>query len=139
MGGNGLRRIIMCAFGTTRRSEGSFSAGASLIRSSGPGRGKPAWARENAPERARDFFRLIWSGLDVGEAGARTSVRKEHLGRTIFTQRPKTVEYVMRTFDSLDEREILALAIALEEEDARIYEDFADGLQENHQIGRAHV
>jgi rubrerythrin len=38
----------------------------------------------------------------------------------------------MRTFDSLSEREVLALAIALEEEDARIYEDFADGLQENH-------
>ena len=38
----------------------------------------------------------------------------------------------MRTFDSLSEREILALAISLEEEDARIYEDFADGLQENY-------
>jgi rubrerythrin len=37
----------------------------------------------------------------------------------------------MKTFDSLTEREILALAISLEEEDARIYEDFADGLQEN--------
>jgi rubrerythrin len=35
----------------------------------------------------------------------------------------------MRTFESLSEQEILALAIALEEEDARIYEDFADGLQ----------
>src|SRR4051795_11615347 len=35
----------------------------------------------------------------------------------------------MRTFKSLSEREILALAIALEEEDARIYADFADGLQ----------
>ncbi len=38
----------------------------------------------------------------------------------------------MRTFDSLTEREVLALAITLEEEDARIYEDFADGLQENY-------
>src|SRR5579859_5581681 len=38
----------------------------------------------------------------------------------------------MRTFDSLSEREVLALAIALEEEDARIYEDFADGLQESY-------
>lgn len=34
----------------------------------------------------------------------------------------------MRTFKSLNEQEILALAISLEEEDARIYEDFADGL-----------
>ena len=38
----------------------------------------------------------------------------------------------MKTFDSLTEQEILALAIALEEEDARIYEDFADGLQTNY-------
>ena len=38
----------------------------------------------------------------------------------------------MKTFDSLTEREILALAISLEEEDARIYEDFADGLQDNY-------
>ena len=35
----------------------------------------------------------------------------------------------MRTFDSLSEREILALAISLEEEDERIYADFADGLR----------
>ena len=38
----------------------------------------------------------------------------------------------MRNFDSLSEREVLALAISLEEEDARIYGDFADGLQENY-------
>jgi rubrerythrin len=38
----------------------------------------------------------------------------------------------MRAFDSLSEREVLALAISLEEEDARIYDSFADGLQENH-------
>jgi rubrerythrin len=38
----------------------------------------------------------------------------------------------MKTFDSLTEQEILALAISLEEEDARVYGDFADGLQENY-------
>ena len=37
----------------------------------------------------------------------------------------------MRSFDSLTEREILALAIALEEEDEKIYADFADGLKES--------
>src|SRR6266516_2769859 len=42
------------------------------------------------------------------------------------TQKP------MRSFDTLTEQEILALAVALEEEDARIYDDFADGLKENH-------
>ena len=35
----------------------------------------------------------------------------------------------MRTFDSLSEREALALAIALEEEDERIYADYAEGLR----------
>jgi len=35
----------------------------------------------------------------------------------------------MRSFKSLSEKEVLALAIALEEEDARIYDDFAEGVQ----------
>ena len=37
----------------------------------------------------------------------------------------------MRTFESLTEREILALAISLEEEDERIYADFAEGLRQD--------
>ncbi len=38
----------------------------------------------------------------------------------------------MRRFDSLTEREILALAITLEEEDERVYADFAEGLRESY-------
>jgi rubrerythrin len=38
----------------------------------------------------------------------------------------------MRNFDDLSEREMLALAIANEEEDGRIYADFADGLRESY-------
>ncbi len=38
----------------------------------------------------------------------------------------------MRSFQSLIEQEILALAISLEEEDARIYDDFADALKDSH-------
>jgi rubrerythrin len=38
----------------------------------------------------------------------------------------------MRTFKSLNEQEILALAISREEEDAKIYDDFADGLRPNY-------
>jgi len=38
----------------------------------------------------------------------------------------------MLSFESLNEKEILALAISQEEEDARIYDDFADALRENH-------
>jgi len=37
----------------------------------------------------------------------------------------------MRNFDSLSEREILALAIFLEEEDERVYADYSEGLREN--------
>src|SRR5882672_12219592 len=37
----------------------------------------------------------------------------------------------MKKFDSLSEREILALAISLEEEDERIYADFAEGLRQS--------
>ncbi|HWF85881.1 MAG TPA: ferritin family protein, partial [Vicinamibacterales bacterium] len=37
-----------------------------------------------------------------------------------------------RTFRELSEGDILALAISLEEEDGRIYADFADGLRENY-------
>lgn len=38
----------------------------------------------------------------------------------------------MRTFESLSDREVLALAIGLEEQDGRIYGDFAEGLRENY-------
>ena len=38
----------------------------------------------------------------------------------------------MRSFESLSEQEILALAISLEEEDARIFDDFAEGLKETY-------
>jgi rubrerythrin len=37
----------------------------------------------------------------------------------------------MRNFESLSEREILALAISLEEEDERVYADFAEGLRKD--------
>jgi rubrerythrin len=37
-----------------------------------------------------------------------------------------------KTFKDLSEREVLALAIALEEEDGRIYGDFVDGLRESY-------
>jgi rubrerythrin len=37
----------------------------------------------------------------------------------------------MRAFNSLSEREILALAVSLEEEDERVYADFADGLRQD--------
>src|SRR5438552_7749125 len=38
----------------------------------------------------------------------------------------------MRSFNSLSERQILALAISLEEQDGRIYGDCADGVREHY-------
>ena len=43
----------------------------------------------------------------------------------------------MRDFNSLTEREVLALAISLEEEDERIYADFSEGLRENYAASAA--
>src|SRR5689334_10863734 len=37
----------------------------------------------------------------------------------------------MRNFDNLSEQEVLALAISLEEEDERVYADFAEGLRQS--------
>src|SRR3982074_1276388 len=37
----------------------------------------------------------------------------------------------MKDFDSLSERDMLALAISLEEEDERVYADFAEGLRQD--------
>jgi rubrerythrin len=47
-----------------------------------------------------------------------------------FPYKPKRERMIsLRSFKSLSEQEVLALAISLEEEDARIYDDFADGLK----------
>ena len=38
----------------------------------------------------------------------------------------------MKAVSELDERELLALAISAEEEDGRVYLDFAEGLRERY-------
>jgi erythrin-vacuolar iron transport family protein len=43
----------------------------------------------------------------------------------------------MKKFDELTEREVLALAIALEEEDERVYGDFAEGLRQDYPASAA--
>jgi rubrerythrin len=43
----------------------------------------------------------------------------------------------MKKFHDLTEREVLALAIALEEEDERVYADFADGLRQDYPASAA--
>ncbi len=48
------------------------------------------------------------------------------------TYTPSLNCHSMKNFDELTEREILALAITLEEEDERVYADFAEGLKEEY-------
>src|ERR1700685_1190884 len=43
----------------------------------------------------------------------------------------------MKKFHELTEREVLALAIALEEEDERVYADFAEGLRQDYPASAA--
>jgi len=45
----------------------------------------------------------------------------------------------MRSFESLTERELLALTISLEEEDERVYADFAEGLRHDSAITKLEV
>ena len=47
------------------------------------------------------------------------------------------IQFSMHDFQSLSEREILALAIGLEEEDERVYADFAEGLRANYPASAA--
>jgi len=46
--------------------------------------------------------------------------------------RNSTLVGMARNFKDLSEREILALAVSLEEEDGRVYADFAEGLRETY-------
>ena len=49
--------------------------------------------------------------------------------RHLTAKRPAAKVRAMRNFSDLTEREVLALAIANEEEDGRIYTDIAEGLR----------
>jgi len=50
----------------------------------------------------------------------------------VSAQFPQVIYVVMKKFEELTEREVLALAIALEEEDERVYADFAEGLRQDY-------
>jgi hypothetical protein len=66
------------------------------------------------------------AGLEARAPGRPEGEFRESVERDLMGQ-----EGDVRTFKSLSEREILALAISLEE-DARIYADLADGLKDQH-------
>jgi rubrerythrin len=71
---------------------------------------------ETPGSRSRGIARISsrWTKLKAEMSGASAPVYYER----------------MRNFDDLSEREMLALAISLEEEDERVYADYAEGLRE---------
>src|SRR5208282_2654815 len=69
-----------------------------------------------------------------GSSG-RTARKARRASSTSYNRAPHrrpSEDAAMRNFDDLSEREMLALAISNEEEDSRIYADFADGLIEDY-------
>src|ERR1700749_2166090 len=58
--------------------------------------------------------------------------RSNSIGKNLVVKRGTGDPRMARKFKDLTEREILALAIALEEEDSRVYADFADGMRETY-------
>src|SRR5260370_2340023 len=68
---------------------------------------------------------------DRGDRAARFPRRAAALLAYTLPIRGRNESLHMRNFDQLSERELLALAISLEEEDERIYPDFAQELRQN--------
>src|SRR5258706_12373019 len=63
----------------------------------------------------------------MGSPGISNAILPSHRGTETVT-----IPIMAKNFKELSEREILALAISLEEEDSRIYGDFADGLRNDY-------
>jgi len=62
-----------------------------------------------------------------------TQHAKQTIPGPIVSSPRRPVSYgVMKKFEQLSEREVLALAISLEEEDERVYADFAEGLRQDY-------
>ena len=84
------------------------------------------------PQRAARWCEPRRAGKICSDGGGK-SCRGRYLNRNLETEsRTSTLVGMARNFKDLTEREILALAISLEEEDGRVYADFADGLRETY-------
>ena len=67
----------------------------------------------------------------VSDIPSRRSQSKSEI-QIVYRARWQVSYGVMKKFEELTEREVLALAIALEEEDERVYADFAEGLRQDY-------
>ena len=66
------------------------------------------------------------------------AVRSSWSAHTFVSELVGQVSYgAMKKFEELTEREVLALAISLEEEDERVYADFAEGLRPDYPASAA--
>ena len=90
------------------------------------------------PEDRRGFMNwIVASGqgrlLRVPECQFRYRRASDLCAQALSAGACRQVSYgVMKKFEELTEREVLALAIALEEEDERVYADFAEGLRQDY-------
>src|ERR1019366_5331398 len=84
------------------------------------------------PQLAARWRGAAQSGKVCRDGGGK-SCRGQYLNHNLETEsRISTLVGMARNFKDLTEREILALAVSLEEEDGRVYADFADGLRETY-------
>src|SRR5271165_1992458 len=60
-----------------------------------------------------------------------SAANRAPMGMPRFARPPATTLSGMKNFDALTQPEILALAISLEEEDERVYADYAEGLRQD--------
>jgi rubrerythrin len=77
------------------------------------------------------MLRQIFAALPT-KRDEKAAVLLSTIFRTILNKNRINGDRRMKQFSELSEREILALAISLEEEHARIYRDYADGLAESY-------
>jgi len=115
-----FRRVFAVAGGlaTNRRTLGLLAGGGSTLHQ---------WIVALGPGRV---FAPLSGNRDTGtlkpaqDRNSQFSIVSRRGGRVIYG--------VMKKFEELTEREVLALAISLEEEDERVYADFAEGLRQDY-------
>jgi len=94
-----------------------------IYQRQGPGKACPVSGRQSLP---------LWSFAATPTPVRTNLIRAFSHGNLETPSRISTLVGMARNFKDLTEREILALAISLEEEDGRVYGDFAEGLRETY-------
>ena len=104
-----------------------------MVASVGEGRAKQGEQRDSFHWSPLGMFAIRTDPRGDGEYYEGIETVRDISNPILETQsRTSKLIGMARKFKELSEREILALAIALEEEDGRVYSDFAEGLRETY-------